>query len=591
MGNTTSITAPTLVYYDPKFDIDKVYTTVSGPTTGSIYLYGQRHSTTALSGQIEETIQTNRFGKSISSSADGSIVAVGSPGNNGRVRCYSYNSTSWSLLGSEITLNISETATNFGESVSLNSSGTRLCVGAPDGHLVSGIRYGKVNIYDYSSETKSWIARNLPFTGDAGIGGASKLGSSVAISKDGNVFIAGAPGFVKNSGVNTGRVYVRRITPTGTVSVGDSIDGLAAGQKFGMKVSINGNGTIIAISSTGVDNRGTVQIYEQTINGWTQLGGDITGVNSNDDSTNISLSESGYRIIIGSTGYDSKRGYSCVFQYDSSDKVWKMLGQPIYGLTAGSESGSAVAISNDGSTIAIGAPKDDFDGMSDNGTVRLLKYENESWKPLASTFHGNIPSAFFGGAAALSADGLKLIVSSPLWSQERGRFASYSFVESGEIKVKNSVLCCGKNTKSKFGKGSDELITTWTTLGDLPSGYTLEDFWCSNGNDAASVNFVKAYNDLDKKHYLFSAGSNENCQSGIGTGKQLTVWTRLNLHSAVIEKIKDVQAVSVLVGSKALDYTILHLNDGTLYFAGHNYYMIDPNLPNFINRTDFTRIK
>ena len=68
----------------------------------------------------------------------------------------------------------------------------------------------------------------------------------------------------------------------------------------------------------------------------------------------------------------------------------------------------------------------------------------------------------------------------------------------------------------------------------------------------------------------------------------MNVWTRLNLSSEIVEKIVDIQCVSPY-GSE--DYTVLLLDDGSLYFSGYNAYMIDPNLPNNAYRTDFTRIK
>jgi hypothetical protein len=87
---------------------------------------------------------------------------------------------------------------------------------------------------------------------------------------------------------------------------------------------------------------------------------------------------------------------------------------------------------------------------------------------------------------------------------------------------------------------------------------------------------------------LFAVGKNGHYQAGNGSALQLNSWTRLNLSSEIVQKIVDIQCVSPY-GSE--DYTILLLDDGTLYFSGYNAYMIDPNLPNNALRTDFTRIK
>jgi hypothetical protein len=125
-------------------------------------------------------------------------------------------------------------------------------------------------------------------------------------------------------------------------------------------------------------------------------------------------------------------------------------------------------------------------------------------------------------------------------------------------------------------------------MGPLPSGYQIKEFWPGNGYYSNNVNFVKAYRPADDMYYLFAVGSNTKYESGYGTKTVLNTWTRLNLQSHTVDNIIDIQSVSPYGGE---DYTILHINDGTLYFAGYNGYMIDPNLPVNNERTDFTRIK
>ena len=193
-------------------------------------------------------------------------------------------------------------------------------------------------------------------------------------------------------------------------------------------------------------------------------------------------------------------------------------------------------------------------------------------------------AVLFGGAIALSSTGSNVLVAAPSWSSNRGRVRSIGFVSSPIISYE--IWCAGKNTGNKFSLTGDS--TTWRQMGPLPTGYQIKEFWPGNGYYSDNVNFVKAYRPEDNMNYLFVVGSNTKYESGLGNNTVLNTWTRLNLQSHVVDRIINIQSVSPYGGE---DYTILHLDDGTLYFAGYNSYMIDPNLPNNGYRTDFTRIK
>jgi microcystin-dependent protein len=576
-GSGSNKNIPTVIFNNPDINIDSLYTTTHIGGVGALYFSGQRNNATSQRGtSIESTIAGHLLGTSISSNDSGDIIAVGSPGVGGRVQCSIYNGNSWSTYGFVITT--SETNALFGQSVSLNSAGDRLCIGAPDGQLVGSSRFGQMRIYDYSGA--SWVQRNLSFNGELA---NSKLGSSVALSGDGNVVVVGAPGY----NGNIGRVYIRRITATGTDPVGDNITGTATNQQCGIKVAINTSGTIIAVASNGVSNAGVVRVYSLNNNNWTQLGGDITGRAASDGAINISLDGAGTLLAIGAPGSDvagSNSGTTRVYNYNSSTTSWVQLGTDIHGLSVNEASGTAVAFSRDGSVLAIGAPNGDAYGQTDSGTVRLLRYDDLRWKLLTGTLAGETASEKFGGAIALSSTGSNVLAAAPSWNSNRGRVRSIGFVSAPIISYE--IWCAGKNTGNKFSLTGD--TPTWRQMGPLPSGYQIKEFWPGNGYYSNNVNFVKAYRPADDMYYLFAVGSNTKYESGYGTKTVLNTWTRLNLQSHTVDNIIDIQSVSPYGGE---DYTILHINDGTLYFAGYNGYMIDPNLPVNNERTDFTRIK
>lgn len=586
--NTTSNkNRPTVIWENPDLNIDKVYTTTHSDGTGAAYLFGSKNNSTAkLGSDIISTVSGHLLGTSISSNDAGSIIAVGSPGvGTGRVQCYQYSGIAWNAYGAII--NGSENASNFGNSVSLSSSGNRLAIGIPDGQRVGSEIRGQVRIYDYSAGTWSQLGTNL--TGENK--NLSKFGNSVALSGNGNVLIVGAPNTNRLiSGVNTtnvGQVFVYSLVGANAVELGSSIYGSGAGQLCGSNVAINTDGTIIAISSMGVSSAGVVRIYQLVAGQWSQLGGDIAGNSANDNFINISLSGNGTRIAIGAPGSDingANSGQTRVFEYNSTITTWEQIGTNINGFGIGDASGSDVVLSRDGQNLAIGAPNADSLGRTDNGYVRLYKLLGNSWKLLTGNLSGENSNEKSGSVVALSSDGNTVIIGAPTYNANRGLVRAISFVSTPTIV--NELWCSGTNTGNKFGITGNS--NQWRLAGSLPSGYTLQDFWCGNGYYSDNVNFAKGYRQSDDKYYLFAVGANGSYQSGNGSNIQLNTWTRLNLSSEIVQKIVDIQCVSPY-GSE--DYTILLLDDGSLYFSGYNAYMIDPNLPNNAFRTDFTRIK
>ena len=77
----------------------------------------------------------DQSGYSVSLSSDGTIVAIGSPyndgsGNNaGRVRVFQWNDSSWNQIGNDIDGEAADDQSGW--SVSLSSDGTIVAIGAP----------------------------------------------------------------------------------------------------------------------------------------------------------------------------------------------------------------------------------------------------------------------------------------------------------------------------------------------------------------------------------------------------------------------------------------------------------------------------
>ena len=113
-----------------------------------------------------------------------------------------------------------------------------------------------------------------------------------------------------------------------------------------------------------------VFVYSFDGTSWTQLGNDIPGgYNNYFYSHTVSINSDGSIVAVGSPtedpdNDDSNKGQVCVYEFDSVNKVWTQVSNTIKGEAASDGFGNSVCISNDGSIVAAGAPWNDA-GYSD----------------------------------------------------------------------------------------------------------------------------------------------------------------------------------------------------------------------------------
>ena len=134
--------------------ISAQYNNGNGSYSGHIRIYEYSgNNWSQLGGDIDGKAENHYSGRSVSLSSDGTRVATGSPladvGNNtssneGLVRIYDFNGTTWTQVGSDI---YGEAAGDqSGSSVSLSSDGTRVAIGAPYNDE-GGSQSGHVRVY------------------------------------------------------------------------------------------------------------------------------------------------------------------------------------------------------------------------------------------------------------------------------------------------------------------------------------------------------------------------------------------------------------------------------------------------------------
>lgn len=367
---------------------------------------------TQLGASIYGEGANDRSGISVDLSSDGTKLAVGaryndgSGSNSGHVRVFGYNNNLWAQIGGDIDGEAADD--NSGYAISLNSNGTKLAVGAY-GNDGNGNRSGHVRVYEYSNST--WTQLGSDIDGET----ADDLsGVSVDLSNNGQIVAIGAF-YNDGNGTKSGHVRVYKNISGIWTQMGTDIDGSSAGEEAGTSISLSGDGLTLAIGAPRNDDNGSssgeVRIFSFNGSNWVQKGQDLNGDASGDYfGISVSLSNSGSTVAIGAYGNDDSgtdAGQVKIFEFIGGS--WVQRGSKILGEMSGDYSGRSISLSGDGNLLAIGAYSND--GEANNaGHTRIFKYINSSWSQVDIDIDGENLGDNSGICVALSSDGSTLAI-------------------------------------------------------------------------------------------------------------------------------------------------------------------------------------
>ncbi len=343
----------------------------SGDFSGHVRVYKNNSGLwTQIGSDIDGEAAYDGSGESVSLSADGSVVAIGAITNEfstGQVRVYENNSGVWTQIGSDIE---GDTSLNYlGRSVSLSADGSIVAIGA-DGY---DDFTGRVKVYENNSGV--WTQLGSDIKGEA-LGDNS--GGSVSLSADGSVVAIGAR-INAGNGNASGHVRVYENNSGVWTQVGSDIDGETAFNTSGGSVSLSADGSVVAIGAIGTNvngfDDGQVRVFKNNSGVWTQVGNDIEGDAAFDYlGRSVSLSDDGSILAIGADGHDANGDEAGIVRvYENNSGVWIQIGSDIEGEAPGDRSGTSVSLNADGSMVAIGA---DFNAGNGNGSGHVKIYSN-----------------------------------------------------------------------------------------------------------------------------------------------------------------------------------------------------------------------
>jgi hypothetical protein len=227
--------------------------TIVGTLTG-ITIVGSTNWAQTAKLSASDCKPDDNFGRSISMTTAGDYIAIGSYcsdvdvyANAGAVYLFTKTSSTYTQT-TKLTTNVPVTGQGFGFSVSMNSAGTALIVGAPfDGSTVATSNRGCAFIYTRQNTSLSWSQRYQIFATD-GVAG-DKFGWSVAVSSSEIFFTVGTPGSDVVSG-ESGAAYIYYNGGTGWVQTAKlSASDAASGDQFGYSVAMTPDALTVAVGA------------------------------------------------------------------------------------------------------------------------------------------------------------------------------------------------------------------------------------------------------------------------------------------------------------------------------------------------------
>ncbi|MGB5942661.1 MAG: T9SS type A sorting domain-containing protein [Leeuwenhoekiella sp.] len=317
----------------------------------------------------------------------------------------------------------SEAADRSGSSVSLSEDGDIVAIGSLlNSDGLPGS--GEVRVLQNFSGEWEQIGQNI-----YGETAGEKSGRYVSLNADGTTIAIGAYDNGEN-GKSSGQVRVYKFINNMWQQIGEDINGDKIGDYAGWSVSLNDDGNILAVGIRGdTDNgvgSGFVRVYRYHSGDWQQIGDDIKGKTPREQSGwDIDLSADGSRVAI--SGVDTARNdtlFGAIRVYENRANAWIQLGEDIYGENPGDYFGWSISLSEDGNTVA-GSSYYNADGGVSAGHARVFRFTDGAWNQMGQDIDGQAGD-LFGNSVSLSADGTKIAV---------GAIASYG--NSGHISIYN----------------------------------------------------------------------------------------------------------------------------------------------------------
>ncbi|HSR95599.1 MAG TPA: hypothetical protein VLM79_00960 [Kofleriaceae bacterium] len=391
------------------------------------------------------------FGTSVALSLDGKTFAVGAPRENsgsisnqaddsandaGAVYVFTYDGATW-MQQAYLKAERPGEDDLFGTRVALSADGSVLAVGAAseDGNarMINGDQTDNTApaagaAYVFRRSGTSW--HQEAYIKPSNLDAYDAFGSGVSLSADGSILAVGATGesgngsapgnnalmsagaayvFAFNGSIWSQQSYIKPLSPVGMI-------------QFGAAIALSGDGSRLAVGVDREASYGEVYVFARNGTMWAQelryQSADAhTGLGNS-----VALSHDGSLLTVGAARDSVNAPGGAVFTFTRSGTDWSARSAALTPNRARGDDdfGASVALSEDGSLLAVGVSLEDGKdkgvggdpanvGTDDSGAVYLFTRSGSDWAQQTYVKACNTATgAKLGGSVALSPDGKTL---------------------------------------------------------------------------------------------------------------------------------------------------------------------------------------
>ena len=247
----------------------------------------------------------------------------------------------------------------------------------------------------------------------------------------------------------------------------------------------------------------------------TQLGADLDGTPREVFGT-VSLSSDGMTMAVGGFAADYQRGVVRVYNWSASNSAWLQIGADIRGVQSGEASGYSLALSDDGTRLAIGAGRNDNGNGVDAGEVRVFQWDGTTWGLLGDSIIGDAAGDNFGAHVDLSADGGILAVTGPS-NDSNGENSGHAKVFSWDP-VASAWRQIGESIK---GEGIEDKMGSWN-VSLSASGLTIAVGAWRNDGAGEDSGHTRVF-DWDGLHWTQRGSDIDGAAAGDRSGTSVSI--------------------------------------------------------------------
>ena len=402
--------------------------------SGSVYIFTRSGSTWTQQQKLTESppLENNEFGRNVSMSADGSMIAISSMGsqltpvNQGRVYLYRRAGTSYGLFKTFFA-KYPQAESRFGRSFALSYDGSYMLIGDEyndtKANDCGSVIFFSTRELDYADTNPAKFIQRYKIVPNREDSVANlTFGRTTSVSSDGTKMLVSAPHNFLNADKVGEVFYFEKVNGFWEQKQKFTSPDGVNGDAFGYGVAMNAAGDyalVGAINDDPTTNKGSVYVYKLIAGVWTYQSKFYSSRKQYQFGQTISMNAAGdYAAITepGDTGLSASGGSTgVVYIFTRTGEVWTEQQIIFYKEESNpsqTQFGNGVSINADATWMVVGFYHDDI--KASNAGAALIYHRTGTKWVLQQKLYAPDPTAdvYFGGACAINADGNAILVSS-----------------------------------------------------------------------------------------------------------------------------------------------------------------------------------